>query len=79
MRLDDIAFTGKIDLVKIDVEGMEPEVLRGARALVERHSPVIIFEAHTEQDKQACLYELPGYVVVESFLERTPTYIAVRE
>jgi FkbM family methyltransferase len=32
-------------LIKIDVEGMEGEVLRGAAALLDRHAPAVVFEA----------------------------------
>jgi FkbM family methyltransferase len=34
----------KIELLKIDVEGAEVHVLRGARELLHRHRPVVIFE-----------------------------------
>ena len=33
-----------IGLIKIDVEGHEPQALRGAQATIERHRPVIIIE-----------------------------------
>lgn len=36
---------GRVDLVKIDVEGMEGEVLRGARNLLRRERPILIVEA----------------------------------
>ena len=34
----------RCDLIKIDVEGMEPEVLAGCRASIEKHHPVVYFE-----------------------------------
>lgn len=34
-------------LIKIDVEGMEPEVIRGARATIEAHRPVLFVECNT--------------------------------
>jgi len=44
-RLDDlIPPTTPIALIKIDVEGGEYHVLRGARALLVAHRPVVIFE-----------------------------------
>ncbi len=32
------------DLIKIDVEGMEADVIRGAKETIKRHSPVLYFE-----------------------------------
>jgi hypothetical protein len=34
----------RLDLVKLDVEGMELDVLRGARATMEKHRPVMCIE-----------------------------------
>jgi FkbM family methyltransferase len=36
----------RIDFVKIDVEGLELAVLRGARTLLRRHRPVVLFEVN---------------------------------
>jgi FkbM family methyltransferase len=44
-RLDDVLPSDyEPALIKIDVEGAELEVLRGARRTLERHKPVVVFE-----------------------------------
>jgi hypothetical protein len=51
-RLDEVLDAGYApDLIKIDVEGAEGLVLRGAQATLERHRPVVVFEhgAHAER------------------------------
>jgi FkbM family methyltransferase len=39
---------GNVSLLKIDVEGCEPEVLRGAREIIKESQPVIWFEQNPE-------------------------------
>ncbi len=46
-RLDDIV-REKVAVIKIDVEGMEPAVLRGARRLLRKGRPVVFAEANTD-------------------------------
>ena len=43
-RLDDIAFPHRVSFVKMDVEGFELEVLRGAHDLIQRDRPAIFGE-----------------------------------
>ena len=43
MRFDDLDIP-RVDVIKIDVEGAEPIVFRGAAATIERDHPVILFE-----------------------------------
>jgi len=48
--LDDFHLSDDISLMKIDVEGWEPQVLRGARETITKNRPVIYAEA---RDKKA--------------------------
>ena len=41
--------TRLVGFVKVDVEGMEVEVLKGAIGLVEKHKPVWLIEVHSNQ------------------------------
>ena len=41
ISIDALAFT-ILDLLKTDVEGMEPEVLEGARDSIEKHRPIMV-------------------------------------
>jgi hypothetical protein len=53
-----------VRFVKIDVEGFEPQVLRGMARLLRRDRPVIVFEALSAAALNACRAELsPRYVV----------------
>lgn len=77
-RLDDHPFD-RVDLLKVDVEGGELEVLRGASLTLRMHRPLVVAEA---QDLES-LWELDG--VLESLGYRrwdrdlspqgTPTYL----
>ncbi len=40
----DSLFPGRVDFLKIDVEGMELEVLQGAQGLIAREKPTILYE-----------------------------------
>jgi FkbM family methyltransferase len=42
-------------LIKVDVEGMEPQVLRGAAATIARHRPVLYVENNTIEGARATL------------------------
>ncbi len=53
--LDDFAASGgpAPDLIKIDVEGVESEVLIGAARILAAHKPVLIVEVHTPSEYAA--------------------------
>jgi FkbM family methyltransferase len=44
VALDGVAFRGRVQFIKIDVEGMEGAVLAGAKQLIARDRPIIYFE-----------------------------------
>lgn len=71
----------KIDAIKIDVEGMEYEVIMGAKAVLEKYHPIIYFETleiffnHTSYDIKTIytfLYSL-GYKIVSP----TPPHLEI--
>lgn len=44
MRLNDYPIPGPVGLLKIDVQGMEVDVLKGGEAMIRRDKPVIVVE-----------------------------------
>ena len=66
-RLDDFKFE-KVDIIKIDVEGFEYEVLKGAVETIKRFHPKLILETHSTALRQKCdslLKDLGYGLVVE--------------
>ncbi len=59
ITLDSLNFD-RIDLMKIDVEGMEEEVLNGARKLIESFKPIIFLEV-IKSNKQVLVSLLEGF------------------
>jgi FkbM family methyltransferase len=51
------------DVLKLDVEGSEVDVLRGAQGLLERHRPVVVCELHDTAVEVADLLEGAGYTL----------------
>jgi FkbM family methyltransferase len=49
VRLDDVVTERPVRMIKMDVEGAEPQVLRGARRLLREDRPVVVSELHPTQ------------------------------
>jgi hypothetical protein len=54
IKLDDF-IKEKIDLIKIDTQGWEPEVIEGAKKIIEKNKPIIFMEYSPASYKQAKL------------------------
>lgn len=77
-RLDDVDLPAAPRLIKIDAEGMDFDVLRGAETLLKEHQPIVAVEAGNRKNYNEIadfLGEL-GYIRRES-LNYTPTHIFV--
>lgn len=66
IKLDDFLKKKKIDLIKIDTQGWEPEVIRGAKELIKKDKPTIFLEYSPASYKLA---KLNGKKMME-FLRR---------
>ena len=53
IRLDDLKIKNKISFIKIDVEGHEMQVLRGAKNTIKKNKPVILIQ---DNDKKVINY-----------------------
>ena len=62
----------KIDFIKIDVDGMELEVLRGAQSIIKTYKPKIMVEVKntSEVEFYKVLDEI-GYTVIRKFIRNT--------
>ena len=66
VRLDDLADRKGIDFIKMDVEGAEPEVLKGAEGILEKGNPSLaVCTYHNENDEITVTEMLKekGYVI----------------
>lgn len=77
-RLDDLNLDGPVRLIKIDVEGMEPAVLEGAAATLQRDRPILVVEAADRTSFSACagLAHRHGYKLAGTY-NWTPTHLFV--
>lgn len=76
LALDSLSFDQPVSLLKIDVEGMELDVLRGAEQLIGRDLPLIYIEAaewEEQREVQQFLSRYPYHCVAR--YNWTPTYL----
>ncbi len=71
--LDDMYGADRLRLIKIDVEGMEKEVLRGAERLIERHRPTLYIENEWPETSEELLRTLAS-LDYRSFWHMIPLY-----
>ncbi|WP_036511659.1 FkbM family methyltransferase [Nitrincola nitratireducens] len=78
--LDQISFDARITVLKIDVEGMEFEVLMGAKSKILTDKPLLIVEAADTNafDKIRGFVEECNYVYCHSF-NGTPTHFFIHQ
>lgn len=77
-RLDDLAvdIAGEVSVVKIDVEGMEENVIRGGMARIARDRPLVFAEANTPGHFEglSALFSQMGYRATGRRWNASPTY-----
>ena len=72
-RLDDsLRDLNRIDLLKLDIEGGELAALRGARGLLKRHRPIILFECGSEYETTLRRREIFDLLVESDYTIFTP-------
>jgi FkbM family methyltransferase len=74
-RLDDVV-RGPVAVIKIDVEGMEADVLKGARRILSRHRPAVYAESWDAEHAEVVLAALApyGYRPTGKVFNSSPTH-----
>jgi FkbM family methyltransferase len=74
--LDSLGIEGPVRMIKIDVEGMEVDVLEGAGVLIGRDRPLLYIESHDEAAFREVSHWIQkhGYAYWETF-NATPTHL----
>lgn len=78
IRLDDMSFDQPVAALKVDVEGMELAVLKGAAKLLQEQRPLLYVECRTELEFRTTqpLLQEHGYSYWDTF-NATPTHLFV--
>lgn len=75
VSLDDLSFDGHVAFMKIDVEGMELDVLDGAERMIAKFRPVIAIEINeTNEPKFWTWIRQHSYQAIDAFLD----YVGVK-
>ena len=76
--LDNILGENKVGFLHLDVEGLEYDVLRGAKSFIKRDRPIVIFEQHLNEDKPEQIldwlaeYGYSTFIINENLIENKP-------
>lgn len=70
VMLDSVTLPGKIGAVKIDVEGHEAAVIRGALEMIRLMKPVFIIETLDKEDRKEEIKRLMPDYVAKAFLDK---------
>lgn len=76
VSLDQMQWPCPVRMIKIDVEGMEGDVIKGAQQLIQRDKPILYVESQTAEDFELLSSELNalGYLYCATF-NATPTHV----
>jgi FkbM family methyltransferase len=77
VRLDDVVAADDVALIKIDVEGAEASVVRGASSIIARSKPVIVVETETDEQRRALDSLLRTHHRFPMSFYRPPTHVYV--
>jgi hypothetical protein len=72
---DELENDARIDVIKIDVEGWELDVLRGAARVIEHHRPLIYVEASDGTFPDVRAFLAGGRYVCWKRFNATPTFL----
>jgi FkbM family methyltransferase len=73
VMLDNFVELPRVNLLKIDVEGMEADVIRGGAALIKRHKPILYVE-NDRMEKSKELIELIAGLGYQLYWHTPPLY-----